>query len=53
LARIVEALRDHNLDSEERTMLDEMLGSIPEEDDDKDDDGIPDDLEHHIDTEEE
>ncbi|MEC8927472.1 MAG: hypothetical protein VYB17_04370 [Candidatus Thermoplasmatota archaeon] len=53
LARIVEALRDHNLDSEERSMLDEMLGSIPDEDDDKDNDGIPDDLEHHIDTEEE
>ena len=53
LARIVEALRDHNLDPEERSMLDEMLGSIPDEDDDKDDDGIPDDLKHHIDTEEE
>jgi len=53
LARIVEALRDHNLDTEERSMLDEMLGSIPDEEDDKDDDGIPDDLEHHIDTEEE
>ena len=53
LARIVEALRDHNLDSEERSMLDEMLGSIPDEDDDKDDDGIPDDLESHLDAEEE
>jgi hypothetical protein len=53
LARIVEALRDHNLDTEERSMLDEMLGSIPDEEDDKDDDGIPDDLEHHIDSEEE
>jgi hypothetical protein len=53
LARIVEALRDHNLDSEERSMLDEMLGSIPDEDDDKDNDGIPDDLESHLDAEEE
>ena len=53
LARIVEALRDHNLDAEERSMLDEMLGSIPDEDDDKDDDGIPDDLEPHLDAEEE
>lgn len=53
LARIVEALRDHNLDAEERAMLDEMLGSIPDEDDDKNDDGIPDDLEHHLNTEEE
>ena len=53
LARIVEALRDHNLDAEERAMLDEMLGSIPDEDDDKDDDGIPDDLEAYLDTEEE
>ena len=53
LARIVEALRDHNLDAEERSMLDEMLGSIPDEDDDKDDDGIPDDLEQHLDAEEE
>ena len=53
LARIVEALRDHNLDAEERAMLDEMLGSIPDEDDDKDDDGIPDDLEAHLDAEEE
>ena len=53
LARIVEALRDHNLDDEERAMLDEMLGSIPDEDDDKDDDGIPDDLEAHLDAEEE
>ena len=53
LARIVEALRDHNLDAEERSMLDEMLGSIPDEDDDKNDDGIPDDLEHHLNTEEE
>ena len=53
LARIVEALRDHNLDAEERSMLDEMLGSIPDEDDDKDDDGIPDDLESHLDSEEE
>ena len=53
LARIVEALRDHNLDAEEHAMLDEMLGSIPGEDDDKDDDGIPDDLEAHLDAEEE
>ena len=53
LARIVEALRDHNLDAEERAMLDEMLGSIPDEDDDKDDDGIPDNLEAHLDAEEE
>ena len=53
LARIVEALRDHNLDAEERAMLDEMLGSIPDEDDDKDDDGIPDNLEAYLDTEEE
>ena len=53
LARIVEALRDHNLDAEERAMLDEMLGSIPDEDDDKDDDGIPDDLEAYLDAEEE
>ena len=53
LARIVEALRDHDLDAEERAMLDEMLGSIPDEDDDQDDDGIPDDLEHLLDSEEE
>ncbi|MEE2747022.1 MAG: hypothetical protein VX473_00945 [Candidatus Thermoplasmatota archaeon] len=52
LARIVEALRDHDLNDEERAMLDEMLGSIPEEDDDADDDGIPDDLEHLVDEEE-
>ena len=52
LARIVEALRDHDLDSEERSMLDEMLGSIPHEDDDMDDDGIPDDLEHIVNEEE-
>lgn len=51
LARIVEALRDHNLDAEERAMLDEMLGSIPDQDDDSDGDGIPDDLESY--TEEE
>ena len=51
LARIVEALRDHDLDSEERSMLDEMLGSIPHEDDDMDDDGIPDDLEHIVEEE--
>ena len=31
LARIVEALRDHDLDQEEREMLDEMLGYIPDE----------------------
>tara|TARA_A100001037_G_scaffold292165_1_gene307105 strand:- start:1654 stop:2334 length:681 start_codon:yes stop_codon:yes gene_type:complete len=31
LARIVEALRDHDLDAEERAMLDEMLDSIPDE----------------------
>ena len=31
LARIVEALRDHDLDQEERAMLDEMLGYIPDE----------------------
>ncbi len=31
LARIVEALRDHDLDPEERAMLDEMLDSIPDE----------------------
>ena len=53
LARIVEALRDHNLDAEERSMLDEMLGSIPDEEDDKDADGIPDDLERHLESEEE
>ena len=53
LARIVEALRDHNLDAEERAMLDEMLGSIPDEDDDLDNDGIPDDLERHLENEEE
>ena len=52
LARIVEALRDHDLTSEEREMLDEMLGSIPHEDDDADDDGIPDDLEHIVNEEE-
>ena len=51
LARIVEALRDHNLDAEERAMLDEMLGSIPVQEDDSDGDGIPDDLESY--TEEE
>ena len=51
LARIVEALRDHNLDAEERAMLDEMLGSIPDQEDDSDGDGIPDDLESY--TEEE
>lgn len=32
LARIVEALQDHDLDDEERKMLDEMLGHIPDED---------------------
>ena len=53
LARIVEALRDHNLDAEERAMLDEMLGSIPDEDADLDNDGIPDDLERHLENEEE
>jgi len=52
LARIVEALRDHDLTSDEREMLDEMLGSIPHEDDDADDDGIPDDLEHIVNEEE-
>ena len=31
LTRIVEALRDHDLDNEERGMLDEMLGYIPDE----------------------
>ncbi len=31
LTRIVEALRDHDLDKEERGMLDEMLGYIPDE----------------------
>ena len=31
LARIVEALQDHDLDSEERAMLDEMLATIPDE----------------------
>ena len=31
LARIVEAIRDHDLDAEERAMLDEMLDSIPDE----------------------
>lgn len=31
LARIVEALKDHDLDAEERAMLDEMLDSIPDE----------------------
>ena len=31
LERIVEALRDHDLDQEEREMLDEMLGYIPDE----------------------
>jgi len=31
LERIVEALRDHDLDEEERAMLDEMLGYIPDE----------------------
>ena len=31
LTRIVEALRDHDLDKEERAMLDEMLGYIPDE----------------------
>ena len=41
----------HNLDAEERAMLDEMLGSIPDQDDDSDGDGIPDDLESY--TEEE
>ena len=51
LARIVEALRDHDLDDEERAMLDEMLGSIPDEDDDKDGDGIPEDLEVHLEEE--
>ena len=34
-------------------MLDEMLGSIPDEDDDLDNDGIPDDLERHLENEEE
>ena len=53
LARIGEALRDHNLDAEERAMLDEMLGSIPDEDDDLDNDGIPADLERHLENEEE
>jgi len=52
LARIVEALRDHDLSTDERLMLDEMLGHIPAEDDDSDDDGIPDDLEHLVDEEE-
>ena len=51
LARIVEALRDHDLDDEERAMLDEMLGSIPDEDDDEDGDGSPDDLEVHLEEE--
>ena len=51
LARIVEALRDHDLDAEERAMLDEMLGSIPDEEDDQDGDGIPDDLESHLEEE--
>jgi hypothetical protein len=32
-------------------MLDEMLGSIPDEDDDRDGDGIPDDLETHLEEE--
>ena len=31
LARIVEALQDHDLDSEERAMLDDMLATIPDE----------------------
>ena len=31
LARIVEALQDHDLDPEERAMLDEMLATIPDE----------------------
>jgi hypothetical protein len=52
LARIVEALRDHDLSTDERLMLDEMLGHIPAEDDDSNDDGIPDDLEHLVDEEE-
>ncbi len=52
LARIVEALRDPDLSTDERLMLDEMLGHIPAEDDDSNDDGIPDDLEHLVDEEE-
>ena len=51
LARIVEALRDHDLDSEESAMLEEMLGSIPDEEDDQDGDGNPDDLESHLEEE--
>ncbi|MBN16554.1 MAG: hypothetical protein CMB37_00120 [Euryarchaeota archaeon] len=35
LDRIVEALRDHDLDDEERKMLDEMLDYIPEENDEE------------------
>ena len=31
LTRIVDALRDHSLDEEERNMLDELLGQIPDE----------------------
>ena len=52
LARIVDALKDHDLSADERAMLDEMLDHIPSEDDDSDDDGIPDDLEHLVDEEE-
>ena len=51
LARIVEALRDHNLDDEERAMLDEMLGFITDEEDDLDGDGIPDSLEQYLEEE--
>ena len=51
LARIVEALRDHNLDDEERAMLDEMLGFIPDKTDDLDGDGIPDSLEQYLEEE--
>ena len=35
LARIVEALQDHDLDSEERAMLDEMLATIPDEEEEE------------------
>ena len=51
LARIVEALRDHNLDDEERAMLDEMLDYIPDKTDDLDGDGIPDSLEKYLEEE--
>ena len=51
LARIVEALRDHDLDDEERAMLDEMLDFIPDKTDDLDGDGIPDSLEKYLEEE--